>query len=364
MNEMRKILLETAAQIFKDHATAETINGIEQGNWPAALWSALEETGLTLAAVPEEQGGAGGETSDAFAVLRVAGRYAAPVPLAETYLAGWLLAGSGRPVPSGPLTVAPFRSQDWIEFQRGTGGWTLAGKAERVPWARNAGRIVVFGQAPDGFVVALVDPAACTIESGTNLAGEPSDTVVFDEVSVPESDVVPAGPDIDPAALEIRGALTRAVLMAGALERTLELSVTYANERVQFGRPIGKFQAVQQNLSFLAAEVAAAGAAAEAAVEAVETPEAEVAVAAAKIRVGEAAGSAARIAHQVHGAIGFTHEHSLHHSTRRLWTWREEYGKESYWAVRLGRRLAAGGADAVWPAIVGEELVPAPVVRK
>ena len=71
-------------------------------------------------------------------------------------------------------------------------------------------------------------------------------------------------------------------------------------------------------------------------------------VAAAKARVGEAAGVVAEIAHQIHGAFGFTYEHSLHHFTRRLWAWRDECGRESEWHERLGRSVAYGGADNVW----------------
>jgi acyl-CoA dehydrogenase len=148
----------------------------------------------------------------------------------------------------------------------------------------------------------------------------------------------------------------RAQQMAGALEHILDQSVQFALDRVQFGRPIAKFQAVQHNLAQLAGEAAAAGAAADAAAEAIAgsgiagaTVPAEVAIA--KVRVGEAASTGAAIAHQVHGAMGFTREHSLHHSTRRLWAWREEFGNETYWSMRLGRMVAANGADALWPTL-------------
>jgi acyl-CoA dehydrogenase len=102
-------------------------------------------------------------------------------------------------------------------------------------------------------------------------------------------------------------------------------------------------------LAMLAGQVAAAIAAAEAAVEASGDAPDEFAVAVAKARVGEAAGKGAEIAHQVNGAMGFTREHSLHYSTRRLWSWRDEFGNESYWQQRLGRKVAAAGADALWP---------------
>jgi acyl-CoA dehydrogenase len=143
--------------------------------------------------------------------------------------------------------------------------------------------------------------------------------------------------------------LYRSVQIAGALEHALEYTLLYANERVQFGRPIAKFQAIQHLLAVLAGHTAAASAAADAAVEASRLAPDEFAVAVAKSRTGEAAGKAAEIAHQVHGAMGYTREHNLHYSTRRLWSWRDEFGNESFWQTRLGRMVAARGADALWP---------------
>jgi len=142
--------------------------------------------------------------------------------------------------------------------------------------------------------------------------------------------------------------MARAAQMAGALEACLLQSVRYATERKQFGRPIGSFQAIQQNLAVLAGHVAAAGIAAESAFRAAERGDARFEVAVAKVRAGEAAGIGAGIAHQTHGAIGFTYEHSLHFATRRLWSWRAEFGSESAWARELGRAVAARGADALW----------------
>jgi alkylation response protein AidB-like acyl-CoA dehydrogenase len=159
--------------------------------------------------------------------------------------------------------------------------------------------------------------------------------------------VAPAGAG---AATAFRlGALFRAAQMAGALEAALELAVTYANDRVQFGRPIGKFQAIQQQLAIAAEQVAAAGVAVAAAASSIRDGDIEFAAAAAKLRVGEAAGKVCDIVHQVHGAIGFTHEHRLHHLTRRLWSWRDEFGVESQWALDLGRLMIAEGADGLWP---------------
>jgi acyl-CoA dehydrogenase len=88
MNELQTILAETCTRLFTDHATTAVLEAAEKGEWPAAFWQALEENGLTLPQVPEARGGAGGSWNDAFLVLMAAGRFAAPVPLAETMLAG------------------------------------------------------------------------------------------------------------------------------------------------------------------------------------------------------------------------------------------------------------------------------------
>jgi len=143
--------------------------------------------------------------------------------------------------------------------------------------------------------------------------------------------------------------LMRAQQMVGAMERCLDHALRYAMERKQFGRPIGKFQAVQMMLAEAAGHHAAATAAADLAAEAYGTAQLDFAVAVAKSRVGEAAGKVAEICHQVHGAMGFTQEHPLHFATRRLWSWRDEFGHEPFWQARIGRLVCERGGGALWP---------------
>jgi acyl-CoA dehydrogenase len=342
------IIVDTATRIFSDLCEPQTVNAAEEGRWPEELWNALEESGLTLTWVPDNLGGAGADVADGFAVLRVAGRFAAPVPLAETLLAGWLLAQGGIAAPPGPMTAAPIHEDGNITL--GADG-KLRGRARHIPFARNARHIAVLATKSGEPVVALVDAAGLAITHGTSLAGEPQDNVSFDG-AVPLA--TGSAPGLDPMALARLGAAMRTQQMAGALEHILDQSVQWSLDRVQFGRPIAKFQAVQHNLATLAGEVAAAGAAADVAAEAIAEDgiageRVASCVAIAKVRVGEAAGSGAAIAHQVHGAMGFTYEHSLHHATRRLWAWREEFGNETLWAARLGQMVAERGADALWP---------------
>ncbi len=339
------IIVDTATRIFQDLCEPNTVNEAEQGVWPKALWDALEESGLTLTWVSDELGGAGAALADGFAVLRAAGRFAVPVPLAETLMVGWLLAQAGISVPGGPLTIAPIHADGRIAL---TADGVLNGRARRVPFARNAGHIAVLAQRGNETLVALVATMGLPISQSVSLAGEPRDDVSFDG-AIPEA-VRPSVVDQD--LLVCFGAAVRLQQMAGALEKVLEQSVQYALDRSQFGRPIAKFQAVQHNLAMLAGEVAAASAAADAAAEACAGPGIAIGeIAIAKVRGGEAAGTGAAIAHQVHGAMGFTYEHSLHHATRRLWSWREEFRNEAVWAARLGRMVAERGADGLWPFI-------------
>src|SRR5271156_130196 len=277
------IIVDTATRIFRDLCEPATVNDAEKGVWPKVLWDTLEESGLPLAWVPDDLGGAGATMADGFAVLRVAGRFAVPVPLAETLMAGWLLARAGITVPNGPMTVAPVHADGQITLRD---GGRLAGRARRVPFARNAGHIAVLAHRGNDAAVALVAAAGLAISQATSLAGEPSDDVSFDG-AIPEA-VQPVAVDQD--LLVCFGAAVRLQQMAGALEKILEQSVQYALDRSQFGRPIAKFQAVQHNLAMLAGEVAAASAAAAAAAEAGAGPGIAIGeIAIAKVRGGEAA---------------------------------------------------------------------------
>lgn len=133
-----------------------------------------------------------------------------------------------------------------------------------------------------------------------------------------------------------RGALATTALIGGALQRALELSIDHANTRVQFGKPLGKQQAVQQALALMAEEVAAVAVAAQAAAKARDRGDAAFEIGCAKLRANKAAGIGGAIAHQVHGAIGFTKDYPLHHYTARLIEWRSAYGNDAYWADAVG----------------------------
>ena len=351
MAESENIVAETAEKIFTDLADAQTINRDKKDAWKAPLWKALTEAGLPLAWVPEDCGGSGASLAEGFGVLSAAGRFAVAVPLAETMLAGWLLAQAKVSSPDGEMTVVPASPKDRINVNA---DGSLSGKARGVPFAKAAKHIAVLASGNGSLQIALIDAGQCRIEAGIGLGGDHSDTVTLDKVQ-PVA-IKPAPKGFDQTQLMLMGGVMRSLQIAGALESMLEISVRYSNERVAFEKKISKFQAVQHNLARLAGESAAALAAATSAADAIANmtafgDEVFLEAAAAKIRCSEAAEKGGGIAHQVHGAIGFTIEHILHRYSLRALAWRDDFGSESYWAVELGKLVANRGADELWPLV-------------
>ena len=349
MNEMRQMIADTADRIFRDLCEPDVVNAAEDGTWPADLWNTIEESGMTQIAVPEDHGGGGGAIGDAMTVLRAAGAHSAPLPLAETMLAGLALSSAGQTVPAGPLAFALPAEGESVSLSQAGDNYVLNGAVADVAWAVPGGQTVVIAHMDGQALAALVDTDKADIDASINLAGEPRNTIAFTDAVV--STCAPLGNEVTPDSLFRLGALARSIMMAGALESMLEMTVQYTLERVQFGRPIAKFQAVQHSLAVIAGEVAAAKTAADVAVHLLEAGDPGMMIEAAKARTSEASGVAAELAHQAHGAMGFTHEHNLHHRTRRLWSWRDEYGSEFYWQRVIGRTVTQTGGDGLWQQI-------------
>ena len=332
------LLIDTIDKLLEEHATPERI-GAAEGGQDSALWSLLEDSGLTLVGVSEDRGGSGGTLHDYAAIVKAVGRHGAPVPLADSLTAANTIGGlTDLEVPAGPLAYAVHR---------------VGAPALRIPWGGAAGHVVIItatidGSAPAG--LAVVSAADLVVTGrGDNYPGEP-----WLEI---DAAAVAGGVAVDQPLRFVdaraSGALARALQMAGACQRVVDLSVQYVMEREQFGKPIGKFQILQHYLAEMAGEAAAAEAAADNAVDVIASGagrlEVTDAVAAAKAYAGRAVGTINRLALQIHGAIGYTDEHRLQYWTRRLWAWRDEYGTESEWAAHLGRSMAAAGGAALWP---------------
>lgn len=342
--------------VFARHDGEASRLAMKQQGWSARLWNELLATDH---ASIDKLGDAlmQGSTRPLTDLLRATGHHGHSLPLAETAMAAWMLKSGGLPMPRAVMTVAPVQCET-LQLSQQDGRWLLSGQAARVPWASKAACIAVLAAGPAGNMLACVDAAVCRIMSRRSLAGELRDDVGFD-VKLDASRVVPAPPAVSTTSLHLHGALMRSVQMAGALERALELSIAHARQREQFGRKIAQFQAIQHELARLAGEtavaVAAALSAAGATARAGHIVAAQHAVAAAKARTSQAAGKGGLIAHQIHGALGLTDRHPLHHTSLRLWAWREEYGNETHWAQFLGESVMAADADAFWPTLTDEQ---------
>jgi acyl-CoA dehydrogenase len=349
--ESDNIVVETAEKIFADLADPQTINNDKKDAWKAPLWRALSEAGLPLAWVPDDLGGSGASLADGFALINAAGRFAIAVPLAETMLAGWLLAQANIASPEGEMAVLPANPKDRVTLDA---DGSLYGRVRGVPFAKAAKHFAVLAHGKDGVSIALVDADKAQIEAGLNVGYDDSDIVTLDKVA--PTSLKPAPKHLSQITVMLMGGVVRSLQIAGALESMLDISVRYSNERIAFEKKISKFQAVQHNLAKLAGESAAALAAATSAADAIATAtsfndEVYLEAASAKIRCAEAAEKGGAIAHQVHGAIGFTIEHILHRYSLRALAWRDDFGSESYWAVELGKLVAARGADELWPLV-------------
>ena len=306
----------------------------------AELWAQLTELGLVRLTGSEESGGSGAGWAEAAELLRAAAFHGVSVPLAEhDLLACWLLAEADLPVDAVRRTVAVLDA---------------TGTARAVPWASAAGRVVVLWQDDAGWRVADVDAAALTIEPGRNGADEPRDGVVADVAALEGVRLAPE----TVTRWRSRAALVRAIQVCGALDRILQMSVAHAGERIQFGRPLAKFQAVQNLVADIAAEAALARAATDGALaEALRTDwsadSVDFLVAVARSCVGHAASVCVRNAHQVHGAIGTTREHRLQEFTRPALAWRSEYGSVHCWDDKLTDYATRSGLGGLWGLVTG-----------
>jgi len=307
-------------RLLAGHCSAAVVRRIEAGGSVRDLWSAVDESGFADALVAEAAGGAGLALADAFALFSACGRTALPVPLGHTMVLRAALATAVQSAPRGPLAIG------------------IAAPAESDAAIRCHG--VPFGLVADWVLVPTADggwllPVAAAERRASGVHGSLKAHLYW-----------PARP-ADAIRLDTRwpwlsiGAVVTAAMMAGAMQQVLAATLEYANQRVQFGKPIGRFQAVQQQSSVMAEQVFAARMAAEIGCRGDGVLPTPARAACAKARAGEAAQQVVAIAHAVHGAIGITAECELQLFTRRLQEWRNDYGSAAYWHARLGADVLA-----------------------
>lgn len=311
------MFVEAIDDILKDQCTPAAVRAIQTGGSPAALWDALSSAGFLELLKPETDGGAGLPLAELFPVLCCFGHYTVPVPVAQTIVARTLVS-SQLVLPPGMVTLAQ-------TFRREVNG-TIS--CALTPY----GMLADYVLARDGDGLLLLSCAAAS-RAGTGVPNSLTASLTWpDESSAIR--VLHGG-----AMLPAFAAALHAALLSGAMNRVFEMTLQYCNDRVQFGKSLGKFQAVQHQLSVMAEHTAAAAMAAEAAFQGVESFPSLLIAAMAKSRTSEAAVLVAATAHALHGAIGVTEEYDLQLLTRSLHEWRTAHGSEAYWNTVIGQQV-------------------------
>jgi len=311
-------LVAPFARLLEDVAAPARTRGIEASGKLDDTWDVLVESGFLDALAPEEAGGFELPLSEVAPLLQALGRHAVAAPVGETMVARALLAQAGVEAPSGPIVLATLHG----------------GKAAVTPLAR----VAEFALVQEAGRAVLTPLAGASVEA-TGVHHGLAASLAWN--------AAPSGPafDLPAGALRACAAVIRACAIAGAADRLLELTVEYANARVQFGKPIGKQQAIQQQLAVMAEETVAARIAAQIGCASGLPPETRAA-AVAKFTASRAAPQIAATAHAVHGAIGISEEYDLQLFTRRLHEWRLADGSETYWAELLGAERQAQAASS------------------
>ena len=319
------MILESLERVLEDQGSSAAVRQIEAGGAVGTLWHTIEQAGFLDLLLSEEAGGAALQLPELFPILECLGRHGVALPIAQSIVARALFGGQA-PVPVGLVTLAN-------RLQQTAGGEHVC---VRTPY----GLLADYVLSHDGESMVLM---SCSAAKRTSV-GDPRNSTA----TLSWRNVAPV--------LRLRGseqsltAFTTAMaaaVLSGAMQRVFDMALAYCNTRVQFGKSIGKFQALQQQLSVMAEHVLAGAIAAECAFRSNGLAPDPLAGAIAKSRTSEAASLVAATAHAVHGAIGMTDEYDLGLLTRRLHDWRMSYGAEDHWNQIIGKQILTSSGTLV-----------------
>lgn len=330
----QRMIGEAARGFLQGAVTPATVNALDATatGFDPELWQRMCDLGWTAMAIGEEHGGLG-SIVDLCLVAEEHGRVALSSPLVTTVAAGALplvLGGDDFWLPAlltgeRIATMALLEeggAGEWsrprLAGVRSAGGWTLNGTKVLVPWGNVADVFLVSadleGRGPS---FAVLERERLTIADHRVLGGDRRSRVQLRDVAVTEADLLAGYDAILTRSLDVQTVLSIA-LAVGLCDRALAMSVQYANERHQFGRPIGSFQAVSYRCVDMKLAIDACRLFCHKAAWHLDVGrDADMQVGAAKAYANEMVDGCTHNAQQVHGAIGFSTEYDLHLFTRR-----------------------------------------------
>ncbi|MHB1582848.1 MAG: acyl-CoA dehydrogenase family protein [Acidimicrobiales bacterium] len=348
-----QVALQAAARdLLDDRAGHDQVRAhlASGARYDEGLWRAMADQGWLGIAVPEAMGGIGLGWVEAAVLLEEVGRHTAPVPFLPNLVATSVLADLGSPERSAVEQLATGEAIGCVAWTKRPGGLAVEGSGDE---RRLSGRLgPVEGAAVADLAVVVADDAVYLVDLGD--VGRPPAEPAMDATRVLSWLTLERTParrvgDVELATAVLdRGAVGVSAEMLGGAGRVLEMASAYAKERVQFGQPIGSFQAVKHRCADMVVDVEGMRSATWYAAWALSAaaPDVSIAASTAKVWCSEAARRVMASGLQVHGGIGFTWEHDLHlYMKRSQYDW-SNYGDAAFHRERLSgllrERMAEG----------------------
>lgn len=361
LTEEQELISNTAREFLESRCPISHVQEMESdpAGFSSDLWKEMAELGWMGLAFPEEHGGYGAGFLELCLIIEQMGRHLLPGPFLPTILCGLAVARHGTEdqqtrllggIAGGDTIVSyaraapgagwPSRGSSVFHEERDA-GHVLSGTADFVPFAHVADELVVMAgtpEEPDRLTAFLVPAADVSTESLDTVGSDRPHRVVLDEVEVTSDRVMGTEGEGGAVVDTMSGLGTAATCaeMVGGAQRVLDMTVEYASQREQFGVPIGSFQAIQHHCANMGVDVLSSRLIAfEAAWRLSEGMDGTEEVSMAKAWVSEAYRRVCSLGHQVHGAIGFTREHELHHYLRHAMATEMAFGDGDHHWTRI-----------------------------
>ena len=336
-NEL-EIILDSTNKIFNKHITHELRQDISNKNISLMkLWENIEDIGLTQIAVKEKFEGSDLSFNSILPVIQLSTKMGLPLPLTETIICNYLFSELDIKPPKGMITFAIETKN--IKILNGK----VSGDLFSIPYLNLTDQIIILKKIAGINKFIFIKNINGKKEVKKNFLSEPRYNLNIENCEIIEIKELSERIDFNQI-----GSIIRSAQMVGAMEKVIDLSIEYCSQRVQFGRSLSKFQAIQHQISEMAVELSASTAALSTLTNTKQLKFKIQDVAVLKIRAGIAAGKLIAMSHQVHGAMGFTKEYELAYFTRNLNSWRNDFGNETYWQDILGKHFLEKNNLNLW----------------